>query len=281
MLAANSARWMVGTVRGMIRFRRSGLHACWAILLASIGILTGSSQAFAEAPEYGRCIKVTAGTGKYSSASCTTPGGEKKYEWYPAFGGGRPLAKTHFTLAIKATTEATFETLITRSKLTCTGETGSGELIANKLSRLALTFTGCRGQGEAAHCKGTWTTGPMERVLGVEKTSTEGPIKNKIAAWLYPEGGEAEGPSIGQCGSLGVSGGVLNHVASNSMQASTTIKYAQKAGRQKPEEFEGGLPHVLLFFEENSFGEGWQEQAGLALTMIQTNEEKVEVNSTV
>jgi hypothetical protein len=255
------------------------------MLLALMGVLAGSNQAFAEAPEYGRCIKVAAGAGRYENAGCTKAGGEKKYEWYPAFGGARPLAKTHFTLAIKAATVATFETLNTHSKLTCTGETGSGELIANKLSRLALTFTGCTGQGEAAQCKGNWGTGPMERALGVEKTSTEGPIKNKIATWLYPEGGEKEGPAIGQCGSLGVSGGVLNPVASNKMQAKSTIKYKQKAGRQKPESFEVGFAHVLLLFEEHGFLEGylegWQEQTGLALTTIQTNEEKVEVNSTV
>src|SRR5437588_8543305 len=50
------------------------------------GASTGADQTLttlSPAPEFGRCLVVAAGTGKYGNAGCTESGGERKYEWFP------------------------------------------------------------------------------------------------------------------------------------------------------------------------------------------------------
>jgi len=56
-----------------------------------------------------------------------------------------------------------------------------------------------------------------------------------------------------------------------------TVKYSASIGKQKPEKFEGQPKDVL----ETSFGEAAFEQTGLKLTTIETNEEKIEINTVV
>jgi hypothetical protein len=80
-------------------------------------------EAAATAAEFGRCIKVPAKTGRYSSAACTASTSKDSYEWYPAFGGSKPLEKTHFTTS--ATGSVKLETKA-KQLITCTGESGSG-----------------------------------------------------------------------------------------------------------------------------------------------------------
>jgi hypothetical protein len=70
-----------------------------------------STVNYGNAPEYGRCLKVTPGFGKYHDAACTLEFGNQSYEWYPAFGGKSPLGKTKFTTAIKPKTVVTLETV--------------------------------------------------------------------------------------------------------------------------------------------------------------------------
>jgi hypothetical protein len=70
---------------------------------------------------------------------------------------------------------------------------------------------------------------------------------------------------------------VLNPVKTNKMLLSATVKYAETAGKQKPDRFEG-MPQDVL---ETSFGEAPLEQSGVKLTTIQTNEEKIEISTVV
>ena len=96
------------------------------IHVSTIGGTSASTAAdefaFMQAPEYGRCLAVSTGTGAYASSSCNKPGGKKKYEWFPAFGGPKPLEHTHFTTHGAATTLET----TTRKKIACGAETGTG-----------------------------------------------------------------------------------------------------------------------------------------------------------
>src|SRR6202035_1530539 len=70
------------------------------------------------APEFGRCTKVTRGTGKYENAGCTKLGGAKAYEWSPG------IVKNHFTTKIKEAPTASLA-VVKGSKFTCLGETRS------------------------------------------------------------------------------------------------------------------------------------------------------------
>ena len=98
-------------------------------------------------PEYGRCIKVRAGTGEYGASNCTALGGEKKYEWFPASASAQPLVKTHFTTKLKEKTEAKLLTA-SGNLITCTGETGAGEYTGRRtLGNMVLAFTGCQLAG--------------------------------------------------------------------------------------------------------------------------------------
>jgi len=245
------------------------------------GTSTGADQAFttAEPPEYGRCVKLAKGVkGKYATATCTSSATAEKFafEWEPG-----PGPKAKFTTAIKALTVATLET-VTKKQVTCTGETSTGEYTGRKtVGNVVITFTGCEMGGSkctgAGAEEGEVATNALEGVLGVEKASTEGPVKNKIAQDLFPV---AEGPLMQfSCGPTPVSvrGSVLNPVKSNKMLSTATLKYTATAGKQKPEKFEG-LPKDVL---ETSFGEAPFDQSGLKLTTIQTNEEKIEINTVV
>jgi len=242
---------------------------------------TGADQTFttAEPPEYGRCVKLAKGVkGKYATATCTSPATAEKFafEWEPG-----PGPKAKFTTSIKALTVATLET-VTKKLVVCTGQTSTGEYTGRKtVGNVVITFTGCEMGGSkctgAGAEEGEVATSMLEGVLGIEKTSTEGPAKNKIAQDLFPVGG---GPLMEfSCGPTPVSvhGSVLNPVKSNKMLSTVTVKYAATAGKQKPEKFEG-LPKDVL---ETSIGEAAFVQSGLKLTTIQANEEKIEINSVV
>jgi hypothetical protein len=246
------------------------------------GTSAGADQTFttAEPPEYGRCVKLAKGVkGKYATATCTSPATAEKFafEWEPG-----PGPKAKFTTSIKALTLATLET-VTKTLVVCTGQTSTGEYTGRKtVGNVVITFSGCEMGGVkctgAGAEEGEVVTNTLQGVLGIEKTSTEGPVKDKIAQDLFPVG--EEGPLMEfSCGPTPVSviGSVLNPVKSNKMLATATVKYAATAGKQKPEKFEE-LPRDVL---ETSIGEAAFVQSGLKLTTIQTSEEKIEINSVV
>jgi len=236
-----------------------------------------------EAPEYGRCMRViTTGTGVYGNAGCTKLGGERKYEWYPAFGGSKPLVKPHFTTHIKALTKAELAT-VGKDVISCTGETGTGEYTGAKtVANVAIRLNGCH-LGELGSCQsieaaeGEVALTTLEGKLGVITTSLEGPLKNKIGTDLKPASGEVVAAFACAGMPVLVTGSVIGEVPRNAMKLSATLKFvASSKGVQNPTRFEGGEEDVLL----TKLGEGGAlEQTGLKLAVILTNEEKVEVNS--
>ena len=74
-----------------------------------------------------------------------------------------------------------------------------------------------------------------------------------------------------------VTGSVLVPVPANKMARSATLKFVAKSGKQKPEKFEGTPADVLKVAVDG----GALVQAGLTLTTVQSNEEKIEANTVI
>ena len=231
-------------------------------------------------PEYGRCVKLAKGVkGKFSNSGCTAPATAEKfeYEWEPG-----PGTRPKFTQKFKSLTTVALET-VGKKTVKCSAQTGVGEYTgAKSVGNVVMTFTGC--EFSAAKCasagaaEGEVVTKTLEGVIGIEKAGTKGPTSSKISLDLFPVG--ASGPLMEfTCGasSISIKGSVLVPVGTNKMVAGATLKYAQTSGKQKPEKLEG-MPKDTL---EASIAEGPYEQMGLALTTIETNEEKIEVNTVV
>src|ERR1700761_4297278 len=142
-------------------------------------------------PEFGRCIKTTGG--EFEDAGCTKVAGgpSGSYEWHPAFGGGAPLEKANFTIAIKEGTLSTLET-VGKTQMNCEGASASGEYTGNKtVGKVVVTFTKCSAFeascASAGSTAGTVVTRTLEGTLGVEELGAA-PIENAIAEDLYPVG---------------------------------------------------------------------------------------------
>ncbi len=229
----------------------------------------GSTSSFryvaAGAPEYGRCVKVAKGTGKYN-ASCTTEKAGGNFEWTPG------VAKAHFTLSGG---EGKLET-VGKGQIVCTGESGSGEYSGTKaLANVTIDLTGCERAGAkcttAEAAEGEVRTHPLAGALGWKNAESAAPALD-----LAPSSGEVLAEFT--CGSTSVTigGSVIVAVQKNEMQLAPTLKYEATSGKQKPEHFDEEPNDVL----ETSFG-GPFEQMGLTITTTQTNEEEVEVNAAI
>ncbi len=230
------------------------------------------------AAEYGRCVGVPRPrggvTGQYARASCNELGGHHRYQWYPG------VARTHFSLS---TTEgvATFES-VNRTRVTCKGETGTGEYTGAGLTTVGgvvLAFTDCEGLGAkcstAGDAEGEVVTNPLEGVIGIIQRG-EGAGANKVGLELFP--GARTGNVIEfACGVTPVSvrGAVIVPVPANKMRLSSELRYSARKGRQEPESFLGEPKAVL----EASFDLGPFEQLGLRLKTTQADEEALELNA--
>ncbi len=277
------------------------LHRWFLLALASVAVPIGCAPAQAATvldrglsansftltpeanspPEFGRCIKVTGGA--YSDTACTQTAGEtgKSYEWYAAVGSAAPLEKPGFANVLKEGSVATLET-VGKGTVTCEGETSTGEITGNKtVGKVKATYTGCSGFGLSCHttgsAEGTIVMNTLEGVLGVEELAAE-PVNYKIGEKLYPAG--HTGPIAKfSCGTFPVTltGAMISPLVANAMKVTETNKTKQIKGKQKPENFVGESPEGLM----TQLAEGTPEQSGEAITTIQTNAEKLEINSVV
>jgi hypothetical protein len=232
-------------------------------------------------PEFGRCVKAASekiGTttyyyGGYTTATCTTASSTNtgKFEWEMG------VVKGGFTTSLKLA-PVTLEAA-NRTKLTCSGESGSGAITGRKtVGGVLLTFTGCESAGQKCstngHAAGEIASNALEGTLGVERITInkEGKEVMHIGLDLFP---------VGKAGSLlaytcaggepqTLSGSVIAPVAAGKMQTSSTLKFSQSAGLQKPEAFEEGPRDVLTL--------GFGEQVGLSLNALLSTQEAVEIN---
>jgi hypothetical protein len=257
----------------MARARFAGL---WLVGLLALGSL-GASAAPAEPPDFGRCLKLAGGKFKDGGCKKAAVPGEERYEWYPAFSGEKPIVKTGFTLSSKEGTLLQFGG--TGEKIVCKSMSGSGSYTGAKSASVpTVVLTGCES-GELPCTTGGRAAGeivldPLVGTLGVVKKGTE-PAKTKAGLDLNPTSGE----EVAQfsCGLIPVSwrGSLIIPVTANAMKLSTTWKLVYLNGKQKPESFEGGERDVL----EGSTAGGPYEQVGVTLTLVETNEEKIEVST--
>lgn len=238
------------------------------------GTSYGSDRVFntlSNAPEFGTCVKVSSGTGRYENNGCTKLGGVRRYEWHPG------VARAHFTVTLAAGTVA-FEAL-GRSLVTCKTATGTGEYSGRKtLGGVTLTFTGCEQLGQKCtsilRAEGEIVTSPLEGVLGIDHLGST-PASNRIGLELVPAGMATVFAAFGcDMTSVTLQGGVIAPVTANRMLAAAPLRYSASKGKQNPERFIGGPAAIL----QAAFGEGAFEALGLTAAMTLTNEEGVEVN---
>ena len=227
----------------------------------------------ANPPEFGKCVAVGEGNGKYSGAGCTTPGGKDGYEWNTG------VAEAGFST--KVTSGAiTLASAVKTSKMTCTGETSGGEYTSAKtVAAVTVTFTGCILGTELCSSTGAVSgeivTSELEGELGVEKTGATA-AKNKVGLDLYSAG--RFGPVVEfACGSTAVTvrGSVIVPIKTDKTLPTEALKLKAAKGKQKPEGFVGDPKDVL----EESFNSAPFEQTGLTMDITQTSGEPVEVNS--
>jgi len=238
--------------------------------------LAGASSASAEAPDFGRCVKVAKGTGVYATGNCTTTeGAYKNYEWTPG-----PGPKPGFVLALKPETVLTFETSQhIPQRLNCFGATGTGEITGPRTISATITLTGCE---TAIECH---SAGQPEKVIVLEGITGElgrvkageTPLKDQIGLTL------ADQPSFG-CANFGVSiamsGSAIGTTSPTHSMATSrkwTLKRRMGKGLQVPERFEGGIPEGFTW----SINGNSPEKVGLAAAFTLTSEEKIEINTVV
>jgi hypothetical protein len=148
-------------------------------------------------PEFGRCVKAPSekiGTttyyyGGYTTSTCLTASSTHtgKFEW--EMGVVKAGFKTSLKLA-PVTIEA-----VNRTKLTCSGESGSGAITGRKtVGSVSVTFTGCESAGKKCTtgglAEGEIRSNGLEGALGVEAITInkEGKEVVHIGLDLFPAG---------------------------------------------------------------------------------------------
>ena len=256
-----------------------GLQLMGLCLLAALVSSTAVTGAWGfSPPEIGRCVKVAAGSGKFSSATCTKEKKGGSYEWEPG------------AVKDKFTTTGGVGTLLTLNgtSVTCKTEESDGEFNSPKtVSGVAVRFTSCESGGflcgTAGAKEGEIVTNSLEGKIGIEKRGfvegKEVAIKNKIAFDLFPTVADKGLYVTFNCSAalhVTVGGSVLVPIkTANKMVSTLELKYVAKGGKQRPEKLEGEPADVLI----SEINEKKPEQSGITITSKQVGEEPLEVNT--
>ncbi len=227
------------------------------------------------APEFGRCVEVGVGHGRFSSSKCTKEGGKHKYEWMP----GAPNGQVTFNGgAVK------LETVFKKS-VTCTGVSGEGSYGAFKeLTGVRLTFTGCQSTAGNTVTSKCLSNGANEgEVQSSTLTATLVWVKvHKKVAWdLAPS---AESPLLDmQCGTSNVvvNGSVLVPAVAGKASTESPLKFKASKGIQKPYEYETSEGGKVKDTLEARFAGAPAEPIGLTAIITQTSKELIEINTTI
>ncbi|HTZ63305.1 MAG TPA: hypothetical protein VMB51_04320 [Solirubrobacteraceae bacterium] len=246
-----------------------------------------------EAPEVGRCLKLTGG--RFKEGNCKVEGTtskQQKYEWYPAFGPNKKGEEQTIEPALRfykaESKESTIIQLqtVTGETVKCKKQTSEGEYTGPKTNRaFDVVFTGCETAGiiclstnPKAKNPGEILVKELDGEIGIEKLGATA-AKDKIANVFKPASGEIF--TEFECAGLKlvVKGEVMVPIDSNKMFTTATVKFTATKGKQKPEKFAtdpAGTKRVL--FAKNSKLEEYF-QAGQTLTTIQTDMVKAEASS--
>jgi hypothetical protein len=256
------------------------------LCLVAIFVVTalGASSAWAEAPEYGRCLKAEKNAkkeynGAFSDSKCTNevPVGERakkgKYKWLP--GAENKKFTSSGGIGILET--------VGGSGTECKSETSTGEFapgnnkeeknIIVKFKECMTLDEPCSTPGAAA---GEIVTNELEAIVGWEKKAAK-----KTDVMLYPAKSVASGLFTEfSCTGIviKVRGHVLVPIKNDKMTSTETLKFKATKGKQKPENWEGTPEHAIL--EAHFADNGW-EQAGQTITTTLKGEEELELNAVV
>ncbi|HTZ63311.1 MAG TPA: hypothetical protein VMB51_04350 [Solirubrobacteraceae bacterium] len=270
------------------------LWICAVLALGGACITASSASAFKEeAPEIGRCLKLTGG--RFKEGNCKVEGTTsktQKYEWYPAFGpNGKgeektiESAKRFYSAVSKEGTKIELET-VHGEGVSCKRQTSEGEYTGAKTNRAYnIVFTGCEAAGISCISTNPKATNigeilvkELDGEIGIEKVGAT-PGKDKIANVFRAASGEIL--TEFECSGLKyvVKGEVMAPIKGNTMLTVQTVKFAQSKGKQKPEKFATDPASLkrVLYAKNNKLEEFFQ--AGQELTTIQTNTEKAEASS--
>ena len=248
-------------------------------LLGAAWVFVDQAVAPSQPAEYGRCVPVSrvAGEhyrGRYGNADCTKPVNKGRYEWY----GG--LARTHFTSRIASGTAA-FES-VKRTRVTCSGETGTGEYSGAGLTAIGgvvLTFTGCEGLGQKCSspqaAPGEIVSEGLAGALGIAEHSRSS-ARTTVGLDLLPSAGTGAFMQF-NCGSTSVAirGSLIGAAQSDRVGLTSKETFSASKGSQALRGFVDEPADVL----EASFGGAAFEPIGLKLAMTVVNEEAMEVRS--
>jgi hypothetical protein len=244
------------------------------------GASTSASRSFRtapiEAPEFGRCVEVGVGHGRFSSSTCTKEGGKHKYEWVPGAHNGQV---TFSGGAVK------LETVFKRS-VTCTGVSGEGSYGAFKeLTGVHLTFKGCQsvaGKTVTGKCSSSGANEGEVQSSTLTATLVWASKASKKVAWdLAPF---AASPLLDmQCGtsSVVVDGSVLVPVRASKASTESPLKFKASKGAQKPFEYETSEGGKIKDTLETMFAGAPAEPIGLTAMITQTSKELIEINTTI
>jgi hypothetical protein len=255
-------------------------------------IMTGSTEVAekrvvvqeAALPELGRCVKVPgegAGRekvfhGRFTTSECVEETVAKlgKFEWIPGPGPNRKFSGSGGTAKLETPS---------KTRVICSGLASSGEYTGTKTATATLHFTGCELAGSgpcqsAGAATGEVVTGALAAELGlIHSEFKEGVASTSAGLDLKRQ------PSLlnAECGagkvSLSVTGSVIGQITPvDKMTSAFTLKFSQSAGKQVPEQFEGGVKDTLTVH----LGSG-TEAAGLASSSKLANEEKLAVKAEI
>jgi len=239
-------------------------------------------KAQAALPEVGRCVVAeSTGEGKgevfhgaYEDKGCTTEvlGHEGKYEWITGAAKAKFTAKSGLSM-LEGTGGAA---------VACKSSSVAGEYTGPKTVAGSVTFKGCKTVAGKEACQSNGAA--AGEILANGLTGGLGFIRDEqtTSGLLVSVGVDLSNGSTllsAQCDgvkeTLVVNGSVIAPITKiDAMSKTFSLAYTQSAGRQSPEQFEGGSKDTLMA----TLGSG-AEQAGLTTTEKISNEESLEIKA--
>lgn len=226
--------------------------------------------------EFGRCMLVGAGKG-HDTPGCTgepeVPESES-YEWYPAFGGSKPLESPGFTL--EAPQGPKLETAH-GTKISCSGAAGSGEYTGlTTVAVNTLALTGCK-QEKGGVCSSAGAGAGEVELSTLSGQLSKYAVENSSDADEGIELSPPEGDAFAEFTCAGVPVSLQGSLIAQwktvgKMTSRNTWVLAQHKGVQNPTELVGA-PEATLAAK---VGAGSYESIGIKAKLTQTNAEPVE-----
>ncbi|HEV3046904.1 MAG TPA: hypothetical protein VGY13_06030 [Solirubrobacteraceae bacterium] len=227
--------------------------------------------------EFGRCLRVAAGTGR-EVPGCSLTGeleGLGSFEWYPASGGTKPLEKSGLTLAGRTGLE--LETAH-GTKISCSGAAGEGEYTGvTSVAVGTLVLTGCK-EAKGGSCSSAGAGAGEVQLPALDgqlsQYSVEKSLDTAEGVELSPPAGEAFAEFTCAGVPVTVQGSLIAQVkiVNETIKTNTWI-LAETKGVQNPVEFTGA-PEARLTAK---VGAGSDESAGVKAKLSVANAEAVEV----